>query len=282
MIKIENLNFYYSKEKPVFENVSLKIENGIYGLLGENGVGKTTLLHLICGLQFPKSGTCRIDSFNPALRNPDMMSQLFFLPEDFRMPIDSIYDFANRHSIFYPNFNKKDLEANLQDFHINGNEKLSKLSFGQKKKAMLAYTLSLNTPLILMDEPTNGLDISSKIVFKKMLTRTILDDKCLIVSTHQAHDFESLLDAIIIVGQNQVLLNSTVESILQKLYFSVTEVNHPDALYSEQTLQGYFSIFSNHNKKESPLNVELLYNAFQNNDNLVKTYLNRNTNECNF
>lgn len=85
------------------------------------------------------------------------------------MPTESIYQFAARHSVFYPRFSRKDFEQNLEELHIDGKQKLSAVSYGQQKKAMLAYALALHTPLTLLDEPTNGLDITSRQALKRII-----------------------------------------------------------------------------------------------------------------
>ena len=161
MIKIENISYGYKPKQPIFSDISLKVGSGIYGLLGENGVGKTTLIHLICGLLFPWKGECSIDNSNSARRSPELLNRYFFLPEEMQMPTESIYQFAARHSVFYPRFSRKDCEQNLEELHIDGKQKLSAVSYGQQKKAMLAYALALHTPLTLLDEPTNDIDVNT-------------------------------------------------------------------------------------------------------------------------
>ena len=110
MITIENTSYGYKSNPLIFNNISLEIGNGIYGLLGENGVGKTTLMHLICGLLFPKNGKCSIDGRNTAERQPEGLNRYFFLPEEMQMPTESIVSFAARHSVFYPHFNQEEFE----------------------------------------------------------------------------------------------------------------------------------------------------------------------------
>ena len=162
MITIENTSYGYKSNPLIFNNISLEIGNGIYGLLGENGVGKTTLMHLICGLLFPKNGKCSIDGRNTAERQSEGLARYFFLPEELQMPTESIASFAARHSVFYPHFNQEEFDLNLEELKINRKQKLSSVSYGQQKKAMLAYAFALHTPYILLDEPTNGLDITSR------------------------------------------------------------------------------------------------------------------------
>lgn len=274
MIKIDNLSFYYNKKRPVFEAVSFDIESGIYGLLGENGVGKTTLLHIISGLSFPKEGKCQVLGYESACRNPEMLKQLFFLPEEFQAPNMSIMDFIKSNSVFYPNYSQEQFESYLEEFQVEKDRKMIELSFGQKKKVMIAFALALNTPVTLLDEPTNGLDIPSKSQFRKIIASAYDEQRCIIISTHQVRDLENLIDPIMILDRNQILLNNTVEEITQKLLFSHTSNKPEDVLYCEQTLQGYTSVMINKYGEESTLNIEALFNTVVSNKAKVKELFN--------
>lgn len=261
MIKIENISYGYQPKTPIFNDMSLEVGTGIYGLLGENGVGKTTLMHLICGLLFPQNGTCTIDGENPAHRRPELLSRYFFLPEEMQMPDESIHQFAARHSTFYPRFSRKEFEQNLEELRIDGQQKLSAISYGQQKKAMLAYTFALHAPLTLLDEPTNGLDITSRQALKRIISRSIEDDATLLISTHQAHDFENLLDHLIILGEGEILLNRSLDEISDRLLFARTPALPEESIYSEQELQGYFCVLPNAEGEENTTDIELLYKA---------------------
>lgn len=276
MVKIDDLSFYYNKRRPVFENVSFDIKSGIYGLLGENGVGKTTLLHIISGLCFPKKGSCKVFDYESSYRNPEMLKQLFFLPEEFQAPNLLIMDFVKYSSEFYPNYSELQFENYMREFQVEKDRKMSELSFGQKKKVMIAFALSLNTPITLLDEPTNGLDIPSKTQFRKTIATAYDEQRCIIISTHQVRDLESLIDPIIILDRNQVLLNNSVEEITRKLLFSYTSYKPEDALYMEQTMQGYSSVSVNEYGEESTLNIEALFNTVVNNKAKIKELFNPN------
>lgn len=276
MIKINDLSFYYNKKRPVFEHVSFDMQGGIYGLLGENGVGKTTLLHLISGLCFPKNGSCKVFEYESAYRNPEMLKQLFFLPEEFHVQNMLIKDFIKYNSSFYPNFSETQFDVYLNDFHVDKDRKMAELSFGQKKKVMIAFALALNTPITLLDEPTNGLDIPSKAQFRKIVASAFEDSRCILISTHQVRDLESLIDPIIILDRNQVLLNNSVEEITRKLLFSYTSTKPQEALYCEQTMQGYASVQVNEYKEESTLNIETLFNTVVSNKAKIKELFNSN------
>lgn len=259
MIKIENISYGYKSKRPIFNNISLEIGTGIYGLLGENGIGKTTLLHLLCGLLFPWKGECSINGRNTAKRSPENLSNYFFLPEEMQIPDKSIRNFANKHSVFYPHFNREEFEQNLEELLIDGDQKLTTVSFGQQKKAMLAYALALHTPLTILDEPTNGLDITARQSLKRIISRSLDEDSTLLISTHQTHDIENLLDHLIILGKGEILLNSSLDEISSRLLFAHTSQLPEEYIYSEQDLSGYFSILPNEKGEENTPDIELLY-----------------------
>ena len=261
MITIENTSYGYKSNPFIFNNISLKIGNGIYGLLGENGAGKTTLMHLICGLLFPKNGKCSIDGRNTAERQAGALNRYFFLPEEMQMPTESIVSFAARHSVFYPHFNQEEFELNLEELKIDRKQKLSSISYGQQKKAMLAYAFALHTPYTLLDEPTNGLDITSRQALKRIISRSMDDESTLLISTHQAHDFENLLDHLIILGKGEILLNRSLDEISNRLLFARTDILPEERIYSEENLSGYFSIIPNEDGEENTPDIELLYKA---------------------
>ena len=261
MITIENTSYGYKSNPFIFNNISLKIGNGIYGLLGENGAGKTTLMHLICGLLFPKNGKCSIDGRNTAERQSGALNRYFFLPEEMQMPTESIVSFAARHSVFYPHFNQEEFELNLEELKIDRKQKLSSISYGQQKKAMLAYAFALHTPYTLLDEPTNGLDITSRQALKRIISRSMDDESTLLISTHQAHDFENLLDHLIILGKGEILLNRSLDEISNRLLFARTDILPEESIYSEENLSGYFSIIPNEDGEENTPDIELLYKA---------------------
>ena len=219
MVEINNLTFRYGRNQ-VFDNISLSLGSGkIYGLLGENGVGKTTLLRIIGGLLYPKSGNCKVFGVKAGKRLPSVLQEIFYIPEDFVLPAVNILAYAQRNGAFYPNFNLQQYKDYLQEFGVPVQRKFTELSFGQRKKAFIAFALAANTKLLLLDEPTNGLDIPSKSQFRRLVANALTDENTFVVSTHQVRDLENLIDPIIILDNNEVLLNHSVEEISQKFDF---------------------------------------------------------------
>ena len=274
MIEIKNLSFHYKKGKPIFENVSFSMKSGIVGLLGENGVGKTTLLHLISGLRFPKQGTCKVFGQNSYNRKPETLEKIFFLPEEFDTPTMSICTYAKYNAAFYPNFSQEQFGQYLAEFNVDGNEKMTVQSLGQKKKAMIAFALSLNTPVLLLDEPTNGLDIPSKTQFRKILSAIADEGRLIVISSHQVRDLEALIDPVIILNHNKVLINNSIEEISSKLLFSKQSEKPENALYIEQTLDGYLVVEPNTHNRQSIVNIEALFNTVISNKQKISEIFN--------
>jgi ABC-2 type transport system ATP-binding protein len=164
---------------------------------------------------------------------------------------------------FYPRFSREVLEACLKDFELTTDLKLNALSMGQKKKVFMIFALAAGTKVLLMDEPTNGLDIPSKSQFRKVVAQYMTEDRTLIIATHQVHDVESLLDHILILSQQKLLLDAAVAEITEKYVFEYrTPDEMEDALYAEPSLQGNAVIAPRKaDSAETQVNLELLFNA---------------------
>lgn len=265
-IKLEKTCFRYPRQlSNALNDISATISPGTHLLLGENGAGKTTFLHLIAGLLFPSSGECRIDGARTRYRLPSITTHVCFLGEQPYFPAKSINEMAKIHASFYPSFSHNRLYANLDKFSMTGCEPLNEMSLGSRKKAMLAYTLSLGTEITLLDEPANGLDIESKQILQQMIIENSDDLRTLIISTHTYSDFQELFDSIIVLHKGRLQISASIESILNKVSFSVSEIQHPDAIYTETRFGGFISIIPNDKEStESDIDFGLFYNALRN------------------
>lgn len=264
MIKAEHLTFGYGKNKQVFNDFNLEIEKGkIVGLLGKNGTGKSTLLYIICGLLKPSHGNVTIKGIDIRRRLPQTLSDIYLVPEEFDLPNLSMKQFVKLNSSFYPNFSNETLSTCLNDFDLGMDINLGELSMGQKKKAYMCFALATNTSLLLMDEPTNGLDIPSKSQFRKVIASGMTDEKTIIISTHQVRDIDRLLDHITIIDGTEVLLDKSVKEITDRLYFCEQSMNEPveRALFVQPSVYGNSVIMENKFGEESPVNLEVLFNA---------------------
>ncbi|MBR1789298.1 MAG: ATP-binding cassette domain-containing protein [Bacteroidaceae bacterium] len=212
MIEVKNVTFGYTPYQQVLKDFSLNFrDGGVYGLLGKNGTGKSTLLYLITGLLRPRQGAVWVDGNESTRRNPDMLSDLFIVPEEYDLPPISLQNYVKAIRPFYPRFSQELLEQCLREFEMPMDINLGALSMGQKKKVYICIALAANTRYLLLDEPTNGLDILSKSLFRKVVVTGMAEDKTIIISTHQVHDVERLLDHVVIIDHNRVLLDQRLE-----------------------------------------------------------------------
>lgn len=265
MIEVKNLSFSYGRRKAkVLDDFSLTLDKGsVYGLLGKNGTGKSTLLYLMAGLLHPQKGNVLYKGVDVKKRYPYTLQEMFLVPEEFVLPNVSLRQYVKLNAPFYPSFSDEMLRACLRDFDMSEDIHLGELSMGQKKKAFMCFALATNTPLLMMDEPTNGLDIPSKSQFRKVIASGMTDEKAVIISTHQVRDIDSLLDHLLIMDGSNLLLDASVSAICEKLYFAEQGMNEPTdgALYVQPSVQGNSVILPNEYGEESKLNLQVLFNA---------------------
>ncbi|HNZ62509.1 MAG TPA: ABC transporter ATP-binding protein [Paludibacteraceae bacterium] len=281
MIQIKNVEFSYSRNSKLFAGLDLSLSPGhIHGILGKNGEGKSTLLKMISGMIFPQKGKIEVLGLEPQKRQPEMLREIFFLPEELPPITLSIENYEKVYAPFYPNFSHEQFQNYLQEFEINsGKSQINKLSYGQKKKVFMAFGLATNTKIVLLDEPTNGLDIPSKAQFRKMTASALEDERIMLISTHQVRDLDSLIDSIIIMDAHQIVFNELCENITEKLLFSYGKENFQgeEVLYSEENLRGFDQVSINKTGEESKLDIELLFNTvLKNRQRITEIFSNPN------
>lgn len=264
MVTIRNLTFAFKKNQLLFNGLNLNLEKGnTYGLFGLNGAGKTTLLNLISGMLFPQSGECLIHESPARERLPEALSELFILPEQFELPKMDATNYIAMQAPFYPRFEFDYMSQMLSEFQIDTGKNLTELSYGQRRKFMIAFALASRASLLLMDEPTNGLDIPSKSQFRKIMAATETNDRCIVISTHQVRDLNTLIDRITVLHSGNIIFDQTLGSISERLSFIKLE---PDddrpSLYSEEILGGHAAIATKKTGDgDSLIDLELLFNG---------------------
>lgn len=270
MIKIENLGFSYG-DNVVLRNITMTLEEGrIYGLLGENGVGKTTLLTLLCGLKQPKAGEITIDGHTPYKREPSFLSDQYYLSDEVTAINMRAEEYAKSYGKFWDKFDMGKFLEIMEIFENDASQKMNRMSFGQLKKTYISFALACNCRYIFMDELTNGLDIPSKAQFRKAVTKYTSEDSTLLISTHQVRDLENIIDPIIILDRQDVLLNASIREIAEKLTFDYSNERNPNALYSEMTPGGCVQVYPNTGSEESKVNIEALFNTVHLHKELIK------------
>ena len=275
MISIKNLDFSYSRKKSeIFRDLNCQLSEGcIAGLLGKNGAGKTTLLKIMIGLLFPTNGEVEVNGYEPGNRKPSFLQDIYFVSEEFHIPGISIKDYVRANSGFYPKFNRELLKQLISDFELPESKNLQKLSYGQKKKFLISFALSTKCRFLVLDEPTNGLDIPSKTIFRKVLAGSLSEDQLVIISTHQVKDVENLIDRILLLEAGQFIMQKDLFEISSRLNFTFSSTAEgKEILYSEMIPGGYKVITPRVNG-ESPVDIELLFNAITKGNQKIKEYV---------
>lgn len=275
MIRINDLSFSYGSNA-VLEGISLELQPGkVYGLLGENGVGKTTLLTLLCGLKKPHAGSIDCDGRDPWNREPEFLEDLCYLPDEVAPVPQPAATWASYEGILRKDFDINKFKEIMGLFETDINKKMNAMSSGQLKKTYIAFALSCGARYILMDEPTNGLDIPSKVQFRSALLKYTREDAIILISTHQVRDLENVIDPIVILDRRSVLLNASIEQICSKLYFDYGTEIHPDALYVERLPGGAIQVIPNATGEDSKFNIEALFGAvYANKETIRKIFSN--------
>lgn len=263
MIHLSNLRFSYKKKK-IYEDFSLSLEKpGIYGLFGPNGSGKSTLLKMMSGLLFAQAGYIEVLGCVPARREPKFLEQVYFVPEEFHLPNIGMAALLKTHAPFYPAFSRAAFENYVGMFDVPMDTGFGSMSLGQKKKAVIAFALATNTPLLILDEPTNGLDILGRSQFKEIMSRPEHRQRTVIISTHQAHDLQSLIDHVLFVNQGRLDLSIDIHSLRARLDMGVADERAAlvNPLYVEALGSQWAYVRSNRSEEPGSVQLELLYKA---------------------
>ena len=273
MFTFNNISFSYGNRAPkLFNDFSLTLGAGnVYGLLGKNGAGKSTLIYLMTGLLTPQVGEVTMDGDNVRRRLPKTMSDIFLVPEEFDVPRLSLEKYISINAPFYPRFSMEDMERYLEIFEMSDmmDVKLNALSMGQKKKVFMAFAFATNTRALIMDEPTNGLDIPSKSQFRKLVTTGMSDDKMMLISTHQVRDISDILDHIVIIDRSQVLLNTSMANVTGRLAFRpLREGDQP--IFVLQSPYGQLGAVPAQEGEETSVDLEMLFNATLQNPEAIR------------
>lgn len=275
MLSIKDLKFRYSKKQsPLFEELSCELNAGsIVGLLGKNGAGKTSLLKLMVGLLQPTEGSVHILDQQPSARQPSLLQDIYFLPEEFHQPSISISKYVKANAGFYPRFDAALLQRLLNDFELPDTKQLNQFSYGQKKKFLIAFALSTKCRLLVFDEPTNGLDIPSKAIFRRVMAGSLDEDQLVIISTHQVRDVENLIDRVLMLELGKFIMQKDLHEIASKLHFAIASTPHVENVLYQEMVPGGYKVITPRTEGSSSVDIELLFNAISNGTEKMKEYV---------
>ncbi|MDO3645182.1 ABC transporter ATP-binding protein [Mucilaginibacter sp. L3T2-6] len=263
MIAIKGLGFGYPRQPLLFHELNLDLSEGhIYGLLGKNGAGKSTLLKNMIGLAYPQQGSSLFKGISVSGRPVSVLQDVYFLAEELYVPSLTPEQFVKNTAGFYPKFSNADFYQYLKALDVEAKAVMDKQSYGQQKKAMIAFGLATNTGLLVMDEPTNGLDIPSKVQFRKLIASVLTEERCIVISTHQVRDLDSLIDTLLVLHDREIVINHAIEEITEKISFGIyNDTAGMEVLYEEEGMRGKYAIIKNTTGKFSKMDLELFFNA---------------------
>jgi ABC-2 type transport system ATP-binding protein len=274
MVTINDLKFGYSKKQPLFQELSCDLPSGsIVGLLGKNGAGKTSLLKLMIGLLQPTEGSIQVMGHQPSKREPSLLQDIYFLPEEFHQPTISIRNYVRANSGFYPRFDQEVLERLITDFELPEDKRLNQLSYGQKKKFLISFALATKCRLLVLDEPTNGLDIPSKAIFRRVMAGSLDEDQLVIISTHQVRDVENLIDKVLMLEKGKFIMQKNIYEISSRLHFATTSSPDGENILYHEMVPGGYKVITPQTGGDSPVDIELLFNAISNGTEKMKEYV---------
>jgi ABC-2 type transport system ATP-binding protein len=276
MVNINGLKFSYSrKQQPLFEELSCELPPGsIVGLLGKNGAGKTSLLKLMIGLLRPTEGSVNVMGHQPSDRKPSLLRDIYFLPEEFYQPGISIRNYVKANAGFYPRFDPELLRRLISDFELPENKRLNQLSYGQKKKFLISFALSTKCRLLVLDEPTNGLDIPSKGIFRRVMAGSLDEDQLVIISTHQVRDVENLIDRVLMLENGRFIMQKNIFEISSRLHFATTSsAEDGEHILYREAVPGGYKVITPQTNGNSSVDIELLFNAISNGPEKMKEYV---------
>ncbi len=209
--------------KPILKNINLTIpKDKIIGLLGKNGMGKTTLIKLINDLLTPTSGEVLINGEKPGVNSKKIIA---YLPErtylDKNMTITEVLKYFTE---FYDNFNKEKAIKLLKDLNLDENKKLSKMSKGMQEKLQLILVMSREAELYILDEPLGGVDPATRDYILDTILSNFKEGASVIISTHLISDIEKILDEVIFINNGEITLTASADELRNKENSSIDEI----------------------------------------------------------
>lgn len=222
LLNIKKLNKDFD-DKHILKDINLKIQNGrIIGLLGKNGMGKTTLIKLINDLLTPTSGEILIKGNKPGIESKRIIS---YLPErtylDKSMTIGEILKYFEE---FYENFDKDKAIKLLKDLDLDINLKVNKMSKGMQEKLQLILVMSRDAELYILDEPLGGVDPATRDYILDTILSNFNEGASIIISTHLISDIERILDEVIFIDKGKIILQSGTDELRKKEGTSIDEI----------------------------------------------------------
>jgi ABC-type multidrug transport system ATPase subunit len=239
-IKIENLNKVYRNGNYAIKNLNLEIPNGMFGLLGPNGAGKSTLMRILVTLMKPSSGKVTVDGLDLAKNRREIRSMLGYLPQDFsffsKLKTYEFLDYAARLAGMKNSSARKTAVDHMLEevgLYEARDRNANKLSGGMKRRLGIAQALINDPKIIIVDEPTTGLDPEERIRFRNLLSNISTRDVIIILSTHIVGDISSTCDNMALLNKGQLAFSGSPEDLVKEAVGKVWLINATETEYLE-------------------------------------------------
>lgn len=263
MLRFSSLTFGYGT-RPLFEGLDMELEPGaVYGLLGLNGAGKTSLMKLAAGALLPRGGRVELFGREPSRRSAEHLADLVYVPEDAYAPPLLPAEWLRRYAVFRPAFDRALFAKLSEEFALEPDKKLSRYSYGQRKKFALAAALASGARALFLDEPTNGLDIPSKAQLRRTLAEAATPERIIVISTHQARDLESLMDPVLVLDKGRLAFRLGTQSWNEVLGATrLSSLEGEEVVHAERDSLGWTALVARRGREElAAAELELVFSA---------------------
>ena len=219
-MEILHVSKQYKNGVTALEDVSFCVGSGVFGLLGHNGAGKTTLMKALVTVLKPSAGTIRVCDFDTATQGKEVRARVGYLPQELAMyPSLSVWDFVNYMAQIKGIRDKKAVSAVLEEVEMLefSRRKIGQLSGGMKRRVGIAQALIGNPPILVVDEPTAGLDPEERVRFRGLLSRYASEGRTVLLSTHIVEDIHQLCGELAVLRKGRLFYAGTSATLLERV-----------------------------------------------------------------
>ncbi|MBU9728599.1 ABC transporter ATP-binding protein [Diplocloster modestus] len=218
-IEINNLTKQYKNQVTALTDISFQVESGVFGLLGHNGSGKTTLMKILATIMRPTSGSVRIGGYDINTQGEEARRLIGYLPQELSMyPALTVFDFVCYMAALKGVKDRKKVMDVLEQVDMGqyAGRRIGQLSGGMKRRVGIAQALAGDPRILIVDEPTAGLDPEERVRFRSVLSRFTKDDKCVLLSTHIVEDVYQLCEKLAVLRKGALFFSGSAEELLSK------------------------------------------------------------------